>query len=770
MWDNIKVFIIGLFVASLCLPFVGGSVYADKPQDELQLGDRIILDNGTETIFLGRGVGGVYRFMTTIDAPSYIPGTITEVRSNWAYDHAKDEWFSEDNLFDATVKQEKVTIWKDGWKMHWDPKVSVGGKNYKAVTPYPTLLLKDPINENYYGNTLEWDYGVCKRHLRMIEGMLFEYFIFDTNPGGDVEIKSNLYKDSNFTWSIPPFAYDAEGNPIEIEVIGKDKVVRASEFNRKDVIYPITIDPTSTFTTSSSDGYQYSNSTDWTAGAWSTIWSADHDVGTAYSTADTYTLLVLWTSGNYWAPASEYLADIGRCFVFFDTSGLPNDCEIDSAVLKLYGESVPDTDLGAWNLIIQSGMPTYPSDPLAAPDFLYSHYSGNGGTLASGSMGTGYKEITLSATGEGWIDPTGVTKFILREKEHDADDSTPSTPTAHEENSWRVYSYEKGDGYRPQLVVTYSAAEVPTITALAATEMSKTTAIVHSYLNDDGGEPCEIKFFYDTDSGLPYANNTTWLSTNYTTGQSPETTLTSLTQEETYYFIAQAQNSAGSTNSTELSFQTLASLNPPTNFIAIPRSHDEISVKWEKGEGSQRTRIQIKVGDFPSSTTDGDNVYFGTRNSVLIDDSLIPGTTYYLKAWGEDGGNYSSINITDIATTFAGVVPGDGFVDTPATPGGYWDLDYTNLANWPFYDRFNEVADSISMQRTQFWLWLSLGIAVVFAFTAGVMTGNPIMGLAGGMFGIGGAVLTMGAWWMMLIFGILGFSIGYLYFRQRGAA
>lgn len=704
---------------------MGSPVLAESPDKfgsgkDLRLGDRFILETGEETVFLGQTHEGLYRFRTTLGAPKYIPGTTTRILTSWSFDVDTAEWVTKDNIFSASVKNGKVTVEMEGQKLSWDPAVSIGGKKIDPISDIPTTIIQDPINENYYGNTLKWDYTLFERHLRQIEGVLQEFYIFNSNPGGDVQIKSNSYKDKDFIWEVAPFAYDANGEPIEIVIDGKDKVVKASEFNRLDIEYPITIDPTETYTTSASDGHIHSNE------AWDSSYSTQRNASTGSSPLDTYTSLAV---GQYYnVPPTAPTYRVFRAFIYFDTSGLPDSSVVSSATLKLYGKAdSSDTD---FYIQIQTGG-TYPHDPLVTGDYYYTHYSGDGGTLSTSGFSTsGYNSIALSATGLSWISLDSSTKLVLRSKE-DVDNSAPSGA------EWvTVYAYEQGTGYWPQLEVTYSATNPPTVTAQDASDVSTTTAILHGYISDDGGAECQVKFLYDTDSGDPYAHDTGWLGTNYTSSQAFQETVSGLNVDDTYYFIAQAQNDAGTDNSTELSFDTLASLNPPTNFKTTPRSGTEVSISWTKGVGSSYTLVRYKVGEYPTSLTDGTVACNITQSSYTLED-LIPGTTYWVKAWGYDAGDFSTINATDMATTFLERTEGDSPIETPPTPHSFFGPpSYDGLSNLPIYENFNARADDIGISRGNFWMFIFFAISIVVGVSFWLTTKQPIAGIIGTSMGI----------------------------------
>ena len=89
---------------------------------------------------------------------------------------------------------------------------------------------------------------------------------------------------------------------------------------------------------------------------------------------------------------------------------------ITSAELWFYPTHVGDTG-SPWDLVIQSGQPTYPHDPIVIADWDESHYAGDGGSIASSAM-TPYSwhKIDLNATGLGWIQmgAGNKTKLVMR--------------------------------------------------------------------------------------------------------------------------------------------------------------------------------------------------------------------------------------------------------------------------------------------------------------------------------------------------------------------
>ena len=137
---------------------------------------------------------------------------------------------------------------------------------------------------------------------------------------------------------------------------------------------------------------------------------------------------------------------IFRAFLFFDTSIIPDDANITSAILSLYIDS--DYSDADFQVTIQNGQPTYPHMPLEAGDFYYGHYIGNYGNRTTSEIsGTGYWNITL--TDFSIINVNGYTKLCLRSDK----DIQGTAPTNSEYII--VKSAEAGSSYAPKLYVTY---------------------------------------------------------------------------------------------------------------------------------------------------------------------------------------------------------------------------------------------------------------------------------------------------------------------------
>lgn len=105
---------------------------------------------------------------------------------------------------------------------------------------------------------------------------------------------------------------------------------------------------------------------------------------------------------------------------------------------------------------------------------------------------------------------------------------------------------------------------------------------------------------------------------------------TALIPGRIYHYRAVAQNYNGTSYGNDETFFTPPC--SPTNFNAQANSTSLIYLTWVKGEGANYTRIQRKTGSYPTSISDGTNIYNGTGTQVEST-GLSAGVGYYYKAW-----------------------------------------------------------------------------------------------------------------------------------------
>lgn len=172
----------------------------------------------------------------------------------------------------------------------------------------------------------------------------------------------------------------------------------------------------------------------------------DADYNTAWTATTGDYVYTDWSNIGIEQMKAESMYYIYRAFVYFDTSALPDNITINTATLKLYGY---DCKEGNFKIVVQSGMPTYPHDPIVAGDYNKEHYSGNGGEfdIANWKL-PDWNNIELNANGKEWINKEGMTKLCLRTNT----DIAGEPPTATDAVNFRSADFE---GYVPMLVVTW---------------------------------------------------------------------------------------------------------------------------------------------------------------------------------------------------------------------------------------------------------------------------------------------------------------------------
>ncbi len=395
------------------------------------------------------------RFMVVSGLPM-VDADGVKIEAGWRV--AGINYFSEkNNLFRTKVQGAQVELIikndqpdgrKAGDKLSFKPQLFLDG--IEQSCGQPILLPIDPVNPNYLENTLEWDYGICKRRLRIIEGRLLGSWVFDKNPKGDVRIKYNQSGDFKL-------------NLGQFKINDDEELIPTTAFENPAFGYPFTVSDSSTFypdahpETTSVDGLLARNGPNdtWANARGGNGTSADD------TTADSWNVcLGTLTLANNW----YYFY---RAIFTFDTSALPDAAIISAAVLSIYGTSKYDDSSWALAFGLVQGI-SASNTALAASDFQANTYTTRFATDISyaGYSITGYNDFTLNATGKAAISKTGVSKFCLK---HSADiDNVAPTWAAGRTFGAHNYMAEQGTGYKPKLVVTYVVGQAVGGGALAS--------------------------------------------------------------------------------------------------------------------------------------------------------------------------------------------------------------------------------------------------------------------------------------------------------------
>ena len=389
------------------------------------------------------------------------------------------------NIFHSTIDKGTVRIitlsdQPDGVKKDDDlvyhPQLFIGGAEVQPLSLHPSLLETDPVNESYHYNVLEWDYGVCRRRVRLIEGRFLGSWVFIDNPGGDVLIKYNQAGKLKLRLQ---YALDQD-----TEFVPKDFFDGAEQ-------YPVTIEDSATFypdadpETSSVDGNAYQSSTNV---AWSTLvgaagTNADPSGNSAYIRFDAGTTTNLWNR-------------IYRLITLFDTSSLPDDASISAVMLSLHGMSSKADGCSA-----TPSINVYSSDPASNINLVAGDYDCLGSSalcdtpiayadwLEGNTADQFYNDFTLNAAGIAAISRTGVSKFGFR-LNYDVDNNAPNWVSGGS-TYLKAYTAEKGAGFKPKLVVTYTTGS-----EIFSSETGSGAEVITS------GNPIVIMNKTETGSGL----------------------------------------------------------------------------------------------------------------------------------------------------------------------------------------------------------------------------------------------------------------------------
>lgn len=378
-----------------------------------------------------------------------------KVEVGWVTTDAKN-FNSKINQFIATVSETKTSITalndqpdgkiKKDNVLSYQPQLYLDDKEVKPSNWTPYLYPIDPTNENYQSNVLEWDYGICKRRLRLIEGKLLGTWVFAENPNGEVRIQYNQTGD--FKLHLGQYA-----------ISDSEELIPTKEFENPIFGYPFTISDSLTFypdahvESTSVDGIVY-------RGAVNELWAnIKANAGTtAVDTADNINTYAQSTATtNQWSYAT-------RCPTLFDTSGLPDAAIITAAVVSYYGkekfDNFPNTPTHNIYSVATAG-----NTSLTAADYNVANWGATAWCDTAitydnwniGTPGTA-NDFTFNATGLAAISLNGVTKFGIRNAKHDAGSTTPSSHPGTGDVAFYVagWTAEKGNSYKPKLVVTYT--------------------------------------------------------------------------------------------------------------------------------------------------------------------------------------------------------------------------------------------------------------------------------------------------------------------------
>ena len=651
--------------------------------------------------------------------------------AQWAhFTYSGSDWTALNNLFTAEVQGTEIKAEFGDQRCWWNPELYLDGQRIYPVNISATLV-DDKYNPNYHSNILAWDYGICVRELRLIEGSMYEKWVFKSNPGGQVIVKHR--QGGSLKIGIGEMA-DSRGQAISIEVQQNDwEIVNKDIFNLPYITYPLYLSATLTFNMSTAVlagelGYDIG----WVDSAiWSTI---KGHVGNYISTSSTVAGVVQYypypQTPDLWKKA-------GSSAYIIDTSSLNDAITITSATFSLFG--LNKSNLGSDGNI---SMKIYSTTTGSNNYLASSDYELRGSTAYTDAMihynawsTTGYNTWTMNAAGLAAISKTGYTKIAVRDVDHDVAGNAPTWYDVFSLTDCEAYMPPQGTGYEPQLVVTYTPS-TPVIATASDSSVSMTSARLNSQVTDDGGELCAVRFGYGnvTQTAVNFESYTTksaWSAYAYATGNTPYLDVSSLTPNMVYYYRAQIKNTTGNhTSVTEETFTTLASLQPPTNLVGVPSS-TSVLMTFAKGYGAENTVIRYAFTTYPGNSTAG-SLAGNTTGTTVTHSGLTGGQTVYYSAYSTTSAGNTSTTATYLAITTLLASVADPVDSSTSMPEGFSQTtDATVFSKLPGYGGVNEWADAVSIPRASVWLWLqflilagvTLAIALVGGATLGIVAG-----------------------------------------------
>jgi len=204
----------------------------------------------------------------------------------------------------------------------------------------------------------------------------------------------------------------------------------------------------------------------------------------------------------------------------------------------------------------------------------------------------------------------------------------------------------------PKVEVIVHVAIAPTVSSSAATGVTSISALLHGSIDDDGNEPCSMRMFR---WGLASGNYTySWNETGSFTEGAFSHVIGSLPLGTQIFWMASANNTIGTGNSSERSFWTLSLPLAPTNFVATQTGINQVTLTWTMGLGAVNTTIRVQENDPPTSLTEGYEVYTGNGTSVNVTMAINENTIYGFSAWSENG---YGLSLDYATTTIGGDVP-----------------------------------------------------------------------------------------------------------------
>lgn len=183
---------------------------------------------------------------------------------------------------------------------------------------------------------------------------------------------------------------------------------------------------------------------------------------------------------------------------------------------------------------------------------------------------------------------------------------------------------------------------LPSVTTNAASSISYTSVTLNGYLDNDGGEDCDVWFEYGETTSYGNVANYVW---KFSSDELFTFDITGLSPDTTYHYRAVAENSIGRTNGSDVIFTTSNSVttNETTNIATTSSRLNGYMFTDDTTNPGFWLHTDSSIG--PSSFTQNISANSDGQSFYKTVTSLSPGELYYAKA--HQDGNYGFINATN---------------------------------------------------------------------------------------------------------------------------
>jgi hypothetical protein len=223
---------------------------------------------------------------------------------------------------------------------------------------------------------------------------------------------------------------EKEGRKVK-KLVGKVKII---------LLLVATLIPIFQLRAASATTYTFKPPGIYASGSLAVCGSSSYSAARLANEADTIAVAEYIMVGQKYSLAGgidEYYC-ISRGVLIFDTSSIPDDFQIASAVIRLTVYSKDEVKT-SFDIVVQKGDGVHPHYPIEASDYYLAYYSGDGGRYPAEMAPTsGEVIIQLNSEGISWINKTGLTKFCLRSSK----DIAGISPTTEEMIRFRGVSLE----------------------------------------------------------------------------------------------------------------------------------------------------------------------------------------------------------------------------------------------------------------------------------------------------------------------------------------